>query len=163
MKSGAAASFSVAFSTFGHRSGRTRPLRRSSPFSLASAAMNRWASSVSDISSENIATAWPWSTAAFWAMFVTSADLPIAGLAARLLELARARQLVADREGVDWLRLSLLLQADHRPEDLPVALPVEVLGLQLDVDQQAVERLLGEQDRTEDRDLCFLVLRRDVA
>ena len=85
------------------------------------------------------------------------------GRAARLLELARARQLVADREGVDWLRLRLLLQADHRPEDLPVALAVEVLGLQLDVDQEAIERLLREQDRTEDRNLCFLVLRRDVA
>ena len=85
MNNGAAASFSVAFSTFGHRSGRTRPFRRSSPFSFASAAMKRWASSVSDISSENSATGRLWSTAAFWAMLVTSADLPMAGLAARTI------------------------------------------------------------------------------
>ncbi len=41
MKSGAAASVSVACMTFGQRSGRTFPLRRSSPFSLACDAMKR--------------------------------------------------------------------------------------------------------------------------
>ena len=59
MNSGAAYSFSVALTTFGQRSGRTRPFRRSSPLSLASAAMKRCASSVSDISSENSATPRP--------------------------------------------------------------------------------------------------------
>ena len=59
MKSGDEASFSVALTTFGQRSGRTRPLRRSSPFSFACEAMKRCASSVSDISSENRATGLP--------------------------------------------------------------------------------------------------------
>ncbi len=69
----------MAFTTFGQRSAFTRPLRRSSPFSFAWEAMKRCASSVSDISSENSATGRSWSIAAFSAMFVTSADLPIDG------------------------------------------------------------------------------------
>ena len=63
-------SFSVAASTFGHCSGFTRPLRSDSPLILAREAMKRWASSPSDISSENRATALPWSTEAFSAMLV---------------------------------------------------------------------------------------------
>ena len=39
------------------------------------------------------------------------------GLAAGLLELALAAQVVADGERVDGLGLRLLLEADHRPED----------------------------------------------
>ncbi len=85
--SGERASFSVAFTTFGQRSAFTRPLRRSSPFSFACEAMKRCASSVSDISSENSATGRSWSIAAFSAMFVTSADLPIEGRAASTIRL----------------------------------------------------------------------------
>ncbi len=77
----------MAWSTFGHCSGLTRPLRRDSPPILPREAMKRWASSPSDISSENSATAWPWSTAAFSAMLVARAHLPIAGLAASTIRL----------------------------------------------------------------------------
>jgi hypothetical protein len=52
---------------------------------------------------------------------------------------------------------------DHRAEDELVARPVEVLGLQPDLEQHAVERLLGEQDRAEDRRLGLLVVRGDAA
>ena len=41
--------------------------------------------------------------------------------------------------------------------------PVEVLGAELYVDQQAVERLLGQQDRAEDGGLRLEVLGRDLA
>ncbi len=57
--SGALPSFSVALSTFGHWSGLTLPLRSDSPLIRARDAMKRCASSPSDISSENIATALP--------------------------------------------------------------------------------------------------------
>ena len=87
MNMGADASFCVALTTFGQRSGLTRPLRRSSPSSLACDAMKRCASSVSDISSENSATGLPWSTAAFSAMFVTNALLPMLGRAAITIRL----------------------------------------------------------------------------
>ena len=58
-KIGARASFSTAFSTFGHFSARTRPLRRSSLDTRAWEARKRCASSVSDISRENSATGTP--------------------------------------------------------------------------------------------------------
>ncbi len=87
MKIGERASFSVACSTFGQRSALTRPLRSDSPLIFAREAMKRWASSPSDISSENSATALPWSTAAFSAMQVASVDLPIAGRAASTIRL----------------------------------------------------------------------------
>ena len=41
--------------------------------------------------------------------------------------------------------------------------PVEVVRLQAHLEQHAVERLLGEQDRAEDRGLGLLVVRRDAA
>ena len=50
-------------------------------------ATKRCASSASDISSENSATGLPCSIAAFSAMFVTSADLPIEGRAAMMIRL----------------------------------------------------------------------------
>src|SRR5881628_2958251 len=49
--------------------------------------MKRWASSVSDISSENRATGLPYSTAAFSATLITNADFPIEGLAASTIRL----------------------------------------------------------------------------
>ena len=85
--SGAWVSFSVALSTLGHCSALTRPLRSDSPLILARDAMKRCASSPSDISRLNRATALPWSTEAFSAMFVASADLPMAGRAASTIRL----------------------------------------------------------------------------
>ena len=82
---------------------------------------------------------------------------------ADLLELPGALELVAYREHVDRLGLRLVLQAEHRVEDQPVARAVEVLMPQPDVDLDPVERLLGEQDRAENRDLRLLVLRRPLA
>ena len=64
-------------------------MRRSSPLIDACEAMKRWASSASDISRLNSATGrgWSLSSATFSAMFVTSADLPIDGRAARTMRL----------------------------------------------------------------------------
>jgi hypothetical protein len=69
------------------------------------------------------------------------------GLAAGLVEHSLAAQVVADRERVDRLGIRLLLEADHRLEDVLVAGAVEVVGAQPDLEQHPVERLLGEQDR----------------
>ena len=55
------------------------PLRRSSPLIEACEAMKRWASSDSDISSENSATAFLCSSAAFSQKLAISADFPIDG------------------------------------------------------------------------------------
>src|SRR5437588_103093 len=77
--SGAAARRWLALRIFGQRCSDTRPLRSSSPLILACEATKRWASSASAISSENSATGFPCSTAAFSAMLHTSALLPIAG------------------------------------------------------------------------------------
>ena len=85
------------------------------------------------------------------------------GRAARLLELARAGELLGHRERVDRVRDRLLLEPHHRPEDQPVALAVEVLRAEPDVDQDAVERLLGQQDRPQHRGLRLEVVRRDAA
>jgi hypothetical protein len=82
--------------------------------------------------------------------------------AARVLEAALLRQLLADRQDVDRLGVGLLLQADHRLEDQAVRLAVEVLGPELDVDQERIERLLRQQDRTEDRRLGLEVLGWDL-
>ena len=75
-------SASQALITFGQSLRATWPLRSLSPDILAWLAMKRWASSVSDISSENRATGFPSLTATFSAMFVTSALFPIDGRAA---------------------------------------------------------------------------------
>ena len=85
------------------------------------------------------------------------------GLAAGLVEDALAAQVVADGEGVDRLGVRLLLEAEHRLEDALVARAVEVVGLQPDLEQHAVERLLGEQDRAEHGGLGLLVVGRDAA
>ena len=84
------------------------------------------------------------------------------GLAARLLELAAAAQLLGHRERVDRLGRGLLLQADHRLEDRLVARAVEVVRAQPDLEQDAVQRLLGEQDRAEDGGLGLVVVRRNA-
>ena len=81
MNSGALDSFWQALRIVGHFVAATLPRRRSSPWIFACEAMNRWASSDSDISSENSATGRPASDA-FSAMLATSADLPIDGRAA---------------------------------------------------------------------------------
>ncbi len=73
--SGAAARRADASRIFGHFESATRPLRSSSPLIRACDATKRWASSDSDISSENSATGRPCSIEAFSAMFVTSALL----------------------------------------------------------------------------------------
>ena len=70
-----------------HSLSGTRPLRSLSPKIRPWLATKRWASSVSDISSENIATARPWSMAAFSAMLVTNALLPMLGRAATMMRL----------------------------------------------------------------------------
>ena len=62
-------------------------MRRSSPRIDACEAMKRCASSDSDISSENRATALLDSSAAFSAKFAISADFPIDGRAARMIRL----------------------------------------------------------------------------
>src|SRR5688500_20348480 len=72
---------------FGQREGGTLPLRRSSPLIEACDAMNRCASSDSDISSENSATALLPSSAAFSQKLAISADLPIEGRAASMIRL----------------------------------------------------------------------------
>ncbi len=74
-------------------------------------AMNRWASSPSDISSENSATAFFASSAAFSAKFAISADLPIEGRAARMIRLP------------GW-KPPVIVSRSSKPEDVPViALP----------------------------------------
>ena len=65
----------------------TWPLRSLSPGILAWQAMKRWASSVTDISSENSATGLLVFSATFSAMLVTSALLPIEGRAASTIRL----------------------------------------------------------------------------
>ena len=84
--SGAAESRSEASRIFGHCDSATLPRRSASPLILAWEATNRWASSDSDISSENSATPLP-ARAAFSAMLTTSADLPIDGRAASTIRL----------------------------------------------------------------------------
>ena len=80
--SGAASSLLQALTTLGQSPLATRPLRSRSPARRACEAMKRWASSISDISSENSATGFLPTRATFSAMLQTAADFPIAGLPA---------------------------------------------------------------------------------
>ena len=75
MYSGEEASRALACMIFGHRLPGTLPLRRSSPLIDACEAMNRCASSDSDISSENSATALSPASAAFSQKLAISALL----------------------------------------------------------------------------------------
>ena len=75
MNSGDFASRFDASMIFPQRDAGTRPLRRSSPLIDACDAMNRWASSDSDISSENSATAFFAPSAACSAKFAIRALL----------------------------------------------------------------------------------------
>ena len=84
-QSGASSSSLQARTTFGQSFCATCPLRSLSPEIRARQAMKRWASSTSDISSEKNATGRFRFTATFSAMLATSADLPIAGLAATMI------------------------------------------------------------------------------
>ena len=87
MKSGDVARRFDASTIFPQRDAGTRPLRRSSPLIDACEAMKRWASSDSDISSENSATAFFAPSAAFSAKLAIRADFPIDGRAARMIRL----------------------------------------------------------------------------
>ena len=87
MNSGDFASRLEASMILPQRDAGTRPLRRSSPLIDACEAMKRCASSDSDISSENSATAWSPSSAAFSQKLAISADFPIEGRAARMIRL----------------------------------------------------------------------------
>ena len=86
MKSGASASSLQAFRTL-FQSFWTLPLRSRSEGIRAREAMNRCASSVSDISSEKKATGRFVFQATFSAMLQTRLDLPIAGRAASTIRL----------------------------------------------------------------------------
>ena len=87
MNSDDSASRLLAARILPQRAGGTLPLRRSSPLIEACDAMKRCASSDSDISSENSATAFSLLSAAYSAKLAISADLPIPGLAARMIRL----------------------------------------------------------------------------
>ena len=87
--SGARSSAWQALSTFGQSLRDTWPLRSLSPGIRAWLATKRWASSVTDISSENSATGLFAFSATFSAMLVTSALFPIDGRAASTIRLER--------------------------------------------------------------------------
>ena len=78
---------------------------------------------------------------------------------AHLLEHALAPEGLRHRDGVG--RLPALEQMDHRPEDLPVRLLVELLGDQ-ELDGPREQARL-EQDGAEHRPLRLEALRRDLA
>ena len=80
--------------------------------------------------------------------------------AAGLLELALLREQLGDGERVD--RLAALVEALDRAEDEPVALAVEVLVGEPDVEDHRVHRRLGDHQRAEHRLLGLEVLGRDV-
>ena len=111
MNSGDFASRFDASMIFPQRDAGTRPLRRSSPLIDACEAMKRWASSDSDISSENSATALCAPSAAFSAKLAISADFPIDGRAARMIRLP------------GW-KPPVILSRSSKPDGVPViALP----------------------------------------
>ena len=110
--------------------------------SLACEAMKRWASSVSDISSENRATGLPYLTAAFSAMLVTSADLPIDGRAAMHDQVAG---LEAAGELVEVLEARTGVPVTSRPSREISLEPVELL-VQDVVDRPQVARVLVVSD-----------------
>ena len=107
------------------------------------------------------------SSALLCTMRAYSRTLPAAGAApgervdrrrsADLLQLARLPQLLGDGEHVDLA--ALLVQLEHRPVDRRVLLAVEVLRLEPLVDDEPVERRVGEQDRAEHRLLGLEVMR----
>ena len=74
------------------------------------------------------------------------------------VELPGLLEVLDERERVD--RLAAAVQLEHRREDDPVRLAVEVLGVEALVDDQRGQRRVGEQDRAEDRLLGLEVLRR---
>ena len=78
--------------------------------------------------------------------------------AADLLEQARLLEVLDEREGVDGL--ADRVQVEHRLEDQPVRLAVEVLRLEALVDDQRGQRGVRQEDGAEDRLLRFEVLRR---
>ena len=80
------------------------------------------------------------------------------GAAARGLELAGLLEVLDERERVD--RLAAVVEVEHRREDDPVRLAVEVLGVQALVDDERGQRGVGEQHRAEDGLLGLEVLRR---
>jgi hypothetical protein len=79
---------------------------------------------------------------------------------ARLLELALLGEQLRHGERVDWL--AALVEPLDRPEDHPVALAVEVLVGEADVEDHRVHRRLGDHQRAEHRFLGLEVLGRYV-
>jgi hypothetical protein len=65
---------------------------------------------------------------------------------------------VGDRDDVDGL--VLVVEREHRLVDGAVAIAVEVRGLEALLDDQRVERAVGDEDRAEDRHLGVEVVRR---
>ena len=114
-KSGASARRWQASRILGQRCSATLPRRRSSPLIRAWEATKRWASSDSDISRENSATACPASTA-FSAMLATSADLPIEGRAARMTRLPAWKPPVFSSRSLkpDGVPVRAVLDTDRR-------------------------------------------------
>src|SRR6185312_428597 len=69
----------------------------------------------------------------------------------------RLPQLLGDGEHVDLA--ALLVEPQHRAVDGRVLLAIELIGLETLVDDEAVERRVGEQDRAEHRLLGLEVVR----
>ena len=80
------------------------------------------------------------------------------GAAAGRVELPRLLEVLDERERVD--RLAGAVELEHRREDDPVGLAVEVRRVQPLVDDERRERRVGQQDGAEDRLLGLEVLRR---
>ncbi len=78
-------------------------------------------------------------------------------LAADLLQLAVLGELLGDREDVD--RVRVLVQVDDRLEDRAVAVAVEVLGLEANVQQHRLDGGLSDHHRPQHRLLRLQVLR----
>ena len=79
--------------------------------------------------------------------------------AADLLELAALGEGLGDGEDVD--RIGVLVEADDRLVDRAVAIAVEVVRVEADVEQHRLDRRLGDHHRAEDGLLCLQVLGRD--
>ena len=89
---------------------------------------------------------------AYWRTLPTAGTEPdsrsIVGAAADGVELAGVLEVVDERERIDLPASAV--EVEHRLEDDPVALAVEVIGLQALVDDEGRERGVGEQDGAED-------------
>ncbi len=82
----------------------------------------------------------------------------IAALPPASSSLPVAAQVLGDRQHVD--RLALVVQREHRLVDRPVAVAVEVLGLEALLDDEPVHRAVRQQDAAEHRLLGLERVRR---